>query len=70
VLVAFIRARAPQAAKVEFETGPLAAWHWHELKQRGPPVVCLDACHVKAALACQINKTTCNDAFDLAAGRL
>ena len=66
VIAAFIRARAPQAAKVGFETGPLAAWHWHELKQHGLPVVCLDARHAKAALACQINKTDRNDAFGLA----
>jgi transposase len=56
-IAAFIRARAPQVMKVGFETGPLAAWHWHELKQLGLPVVCLDARHAKAALACQINKT-------------
>jgi hypothetical protein len=49
--------------KVGFETGPLAAWHWHELKQLGLPVVCLDACHAKAALAFQINKADRNDAF-------
>jgi transposase len=30
------------------------------------PVVCLDARHAKAALACQINKTDRNDAFGLA----
>jgi transposase len=65
-IAAFIRARAPQAVKVGFETGPLAAWHWHELKQLGLPVVCLDARHAKAALACQINKTDRNDAFGLA----
>src|ERR671918_313748 len=65
-IAAFIRARAPQAMKVGFETGPLAAWHWHELKQLGLPVVCLDARHAKAALACQINKTDRNDVFGLA----
>jgi transposase len=41
-IAAFIRARAPQAAKVGFETGGrLRPWHWHELKQLGLPVVCL-----------------------------
>src|SRR5918996_4189312 len=62
----FIRARAPQVAKVGFETGPLAVWHWHELRQLGLPVACLDARHAKAALSCQINKTDRNDAFGLA----
>jgi hypothetical protein len=56
-IATFIRAQAPQAVKVGFETGQLAAWHWHELKQLGLPVVCLDARHAKAALACEINKT-------------
>jgi hypothetical protein len=65
-IATFIHARAPHAAKVGFETGPLAAWHWHELKQLGLPVVCLDARHANAALACQINKTDRNDAFGLA----
>ena len=53
-------------AKVGFETGPLAVWHWHELRQLGLPVACLDARHAKAALSCQINKTDRNDALGLA----
>jgi transposase len=65
-IAAFIRARAPHVAKVGFETGPLAVWHWHELRQLGLPVACLDARHAKAALSCQINKTDRNDAFGLA----
>jgi transposase len=42
-IAAFICARAPQAVKVGFETGPLAAWHWDELKPLGLPVAGLDA---------------------------
>lgn len=48
------------------ETGPLAVWHWHALKQRGVPVVCLHARHAKAALSLQANKTDRNDAHGLA----
>jgi transposase len=65
-IAAFIRAWTPPVVKVGFETGPPAAWHWHELKQLGLPVVCLDARHAKAALACQITKTDRNDTFGLA----
>lgn len=61
-----VRKRAPQAIKVAMETGPLAVWHWHELKAAGLPVVCIHARHAKAALSMQINKTDANDAFGLA----
>lgn len=61
-----VRKRAPQAVKVAMETGPLAVWHWHELKAAGLPVVCIHARHAKAALSMQINKTDANDAFGLA----
>ena len=30
-----VRTRAPLAVKVAMETGPLAVWHWHELKKAG-----------------------------------
>jgi hypothetical protein len=49
-IAATIRMRAPEAARIGLESGPLSAWHWHELRKLGLPVVCLDARH-KAALA-------------------
>lgn len=61
-----VRLHAPEAVKVGFETGPLCTWHWHELKELGLPVVCLDARHAKAALSMQVNKTDTNDAYGLA----
>jgi len=61
-----VRTKAPQAIKVAMETGPLAVWHWHELKAAGVPIVCIHARHAKAALSMQINKTDANDAFGLA----
>ncbi len=61
-----VRKKAPQAIKVAMETGPLAVWHWHELKAAGVPIVCIHARHAKAALSMQINKTDANDAFGLA----
>ena len=66
VMAEVVRTRAPLAVKVAMETGPLAVWHWHELKKAGVPIVCIHACHAKAALSMQINKTDANDAFGLA----
>jgi hypothetical protein len=34
-----VRTKAPLAAKVAMETGPLAVWHWHALKTLGVPIV-------------------------------
>jgi transposase len=57
---------APQAVKVALETGPLAVWHWHALRSRQLPVVCLHAREAKAALSLQSQKTDRNDAHGLA----
>src|SRR4051812_16995901 len=65
-IAATIRTRAPEAVRIGLESGPLSAWHWHELRKPGLPVVCLDARHVKAALALQLNKSDRNDARGLA----
>ena len=61
-----VKNKAPDAVMIGFEAGPLSTWHWHELKNMGLPVVCLDARHAKAALSMQLNKTDANDAFGLA----
>ena len=42
------------------ETGPLAVWLWHSLRQAEVPIACLHARHVKAALSIQVNKTDAN----------
>jgi transposase len=60
-----IRKRAPHAARVAFETGPLCVWHWHALRQASVPIVCIHARHAKAALMMQLNKTDQNDAYGL-----
>lgn len=65
-IAAAIRTRAPEVTRVGLESGPLSAWHWHELKKLGFPVVCLDARHAKAALSMQLNKSDRNDARGLA----
>jgi transposase len=61
-----VRRRAPRAVKVGLETGPTSTWLWHELRQAGIPVICLDARHAQAALSMRINKTDRNDAAGLA----
>jgi transposase len=65
-IAAVVKARAPHVARIGLESGPLSTWHWHELKKRGLPVICLDARHAKAALSLQVNKTDPNDALGLA----
>ena len=61
-IAATLRTRAPEAVRIGLESGPLSAWHWHELRKLDLPVVCLDARHAKAALALQLNKSDRNDA--------
>ena len=65
-IAATLRTRAPEAVRIGLESGPLSAWHWHELRKLDLPVVCLDARHAKAALALQLNKSDRNDARGLA----
>jgi transposase len=65
-IAATIGRRAPEAVRIGLESGPLSAWHWHELRKLSLPVVCLDARHAKAALALQLNKSDRNDARGLA----
>lgn len=65
-IIAVLRSKAPRAERIGLETGPLAVWHWHALRQAGFPVDCLHARHAKAALSTQLNKTDANDAHGLA----
>jgi len=65
-IAAVVKARAPHVERIGLESGPLSTWHWHELKKRGLPMICLDARHAKAALLLQVSKTDPNDALGLA----
>lgn len=57
----FIRQQALEVRRVGMETGPLAVWFHHELRERGVPLDCIHTSHVHAALATQLNKTDSND---------
>src|SRR3954469_18140268 len=61
-----IRRRAPGAARVVLEHGPLSVWFYHALTAEGLPAICIDARHAKAALDMAPNKTDANDADGLA----
>jgi transposase len=65
-LVCVLRKHAPRAERIGFETGAMASWLWHELRQVDLPVVCIDARHVHAALSVRMNKSDQNDTRGLA----
>jgi transposase len=65
-LLRALHRRAPEAARVGLESGPLSTWLWHELRAAGIAVVCVDARHAQAALSMRVNKTDRNDAQGLA----
>ena len=60
------RSPISSANRIGLESGQLSSWLFHELKQAGLPVICVDARHAKAALSLTVNKTDANDAFGLA----
>ena len=56
---------AGSLVRVGMETGPLAIWLWHALRNLGVPIDCIHARHIAAALSLQTNKTDTNDAFGM-----
>lgn len=63
------KALAPYAKslkRVGQETGALAPWLQKGLREKGPPIVCMEAGHTRAALKSMRNKTDRNDARGLA----
>ena len=61
-----LAAHAGLLVRVGMETGPLAIWLWHALRNLGVPIDCIHARHIAAALSLQTNKTDTNDAFGIA----
>jgi transposase len=61
-----LRRHAPALTRAGMETGPLAVWLWHGLRDAGAPLDCIHARRAAAALKLQTNKTDRNDAHGLA----
>jgi transposase len=61
-----LRRHARGLVRVVMETGPLAVYLYHELVERGVPVVCICARHAKKALSAMNHKSDPNDALMLA----
>jgi transposase len=57
-----VKKHARHAVRIGIESGQLSTWLYHGLKERGLPVICIDARHARAALSLKINKTDDNDA--------
>jgi transposase len=57
-LVMALRRHAPELERVGLETGPLAPWLYHSLKELGLPVVCLDARHARRPRPCRETRPT------------
>jgi transposase len=57
---------APGLDRAGMETGPVAVWLWHALREAGVPLDCIHARRAAAALKLQVNKTDRNDARGLA----
>ena len=61
-----IAKHAPAAERIDFESGMMSSWLWHELRHIGLPVVCVEARHAHAVLSMRMNKSDENDARGLA----
>jgi transposase len=61
-----IKKHARHAVRIGLESGQLSTWLYHGIKERGLPVICIDARHAKAALSLKVNKTDDNDAEGVA----
>ncbi len=66
VIAKTLRSRAPGLVRVILETGPLSAFLYHGLAERGVPVICVCARHAKGVLSVRVNKSDPHDAEGLA----
>jgi transposase len=65
-LAAALKKRCPGVIRVVLETGPLSAFLYHGLIERGLPAICVCARHAKGVLSTRINKSDPHDAEGLA----
>jgi transposase len=61
-----LKTRAPGLVRAILETGPLSAFLYHGLVERGVAVTCVCARHAKGVLSARINKSDPHDAEGLA----
>lgn len=66
VIARTLKARAAGLVRVVLETGPLSAFLYHGLVERGVPAVCVCARHAKGVLSVRVNKSDPHDAEGLA----
>ena len=66
VIARTLKTRAPGLVRVILETGPLSAFLYHGLAERGVPVTCVCARHAKGVLSARVNKSDPHDAEGLA----
>lgn len=66
VIARTLKTRAAGLQRVILETGPLSAFLYHGLVERGVPVTCVCARHAKGVLSARVNKSDPHDAEGLA----
>ena len=66
VLAKWLKRHYPGLVRVVLETGPLSAFLFHGLEERGVPVICICARHAKGVLSTRVNKSDPHDAEGLA----
>ena len=66
VIARTLTSRAAGVVRVVLETGPLSAFLYHGLVERGVPVTCVCARHAKGVLSARVNKSDPHDAEGLA----
>jgi transposase len=65
-LATVLKKRCPAVIRVVLETGPLSAFLYHGLIERGVPAICVCARHAKGVLSTRTNKSDPHDAEGLA----
>jgi RimJ/RimL family protein N-acetyltransferase len=57
-----VKQHAPHAVRIGLKSGQVSSGLFHELKEGGLPIICVDARHAKAALSLKVDKTDASDA--------
>jgi transposase len=65
-LAKWLTRHCPGLVRVVLETGPLSAFLYHGLEERGVPVICICARHAKGVLSTRVNKSDPHGAEGLA----